>query len=282
MAKKTVLVNLQRTPDDEKCHLRIWGTCDDVFMRVCQKLEVEVGDPPAWRAKDAIPHARIPSQHKEAAQRLEELAKQREKVQSHPPSCRVVKHLRAHPENHQGSPERPQSAPQQIGELPALPACRGSVIITSPSVPKMTPERRQSFPRASPKRAQSVPGQHNTRFQGRSREASASIADGNQLDRAADGKCLTFEVSNVDYQSTFDGISYRQSKNVADKIPTSVAPFVPFGMHVQGRLVGPEWIEVGKERFLPVFLQSKQVLFPIIMETKFSHEYGNKVNERGS
>eukprot|EP00746_Dinoflagellata_sp_MGD_P165071 gnl/MRDRNA2_/MRDRNA2_94136_c0_seq1.p1 gnl/MRDRNA2_/MRDRNA2_94136_c0~~gnl/MRDRNA2_/MRDRNA2_94136_c0_seq1.p1 ORF type:complete len:539 (+),score=82.98 gnl/MRDRNA2_/MRDRNA2_94136_c0_seq1:129-1745(+) len=263
MAKKTVLVNLQRTPDDEKCHLRIWGTCDDVFMRVCQELRVQVMDPPAWQAKDALPLVRIPLQHRDPAQRLEEFAKQREKVHSHPRSGSVVERPRSakeYPENHQSLPERPQSAR-------ALPACRQSFPRASPSIPRTTPEHRESFLRASTKRSRSMLGQPNSRVQERLCAASASIAEGKQLDMSANGKFLTFKVSNAEYQSTFDGISYRWSKNVADKIPTREAPFAPFGMRVQGRFVGPEWIEVEKQRFLPVFLQSKQVLFPLSTET---------------
>jgi hypothetical protein len=33
LAKKTVIVNLQETPDDERCALRLWGRCDVVFKR---------------------------------------------------------------------------------------------------------------------------------------------------------------------------------------------------------------------------------------------------------
>merc|ERR1719191_1043193 len=57
MAPRTVIVNLQATPDDHRCFrgLRIWGTCDDVLQRLLTGLGVEALDPvPAWRPRDAL------------------------------------------------------------------------------------------------------------------------------------------------------------------------------------------------------------------------------------
>jgi NAD-dependent SIR2 family protein deacetylase len=58
MAKKTVIVNLQQTPDDHRCHrgLRLWSTCDEVLRLLLPRLGVaEVEGPPAWRPRDAVP-----------------------------------------------------------------------------------------------------------------------------------------------------------------------------------------------------------------------------------
>jgi len=41
LAKKTVIVNLQKTPDDEKCHLRIWAQCDPVSAGLLARLSLE-------------------------------------------------------------------------------------------------------------------------------------------------------------------------------------------------------------------------------------------------
>jgi len=57
MATKTVIVNLQRTPYDDRSYrgLRLWGTCDDVLCRLLQHLGVkEVITPAPWLPRDAV------------------------------------------------------------------------------------------------------------------------------------------------------------------------------------------------------------------------------------
>jgi len=79
-AKKTVIVNLQKTPDDEKCHLRIWAQCDLVSAGLLSRLGLEPMRMPVWRPRDALPLAKIPAnvaqKHREAAERLEQLTAQ--------------------------------------------------------------------------------------------------------------------------------------------------------------------------------------------------------------
>jgi len=58
MAKKTVIINLQQTPDDDKCYrgLRLWGTCDEVLRQLLPCLGVaNIDNPPPWRPRDAVP-----------------------------------------------------------------------------------------------------------------------------------------------------------------------------------------------------------------------------------
>jgi NAD-dependent SIR2 family protein deacetylase len=81
MAKKTVIVNLQQTPDDKKCHLRIWAQCDPVSAGLLARLNLEPLLIPVWRPRDALAKlpASLPWTYRDAAQRLEEMACQREK-----------------------------------------------------------------------------------------------------------------------------------------------------------------------------------------------------------
>ncbi|KAH3767871.1 transcriptional regulator, Sir2 family protein [Pelomyxa schiedti] len=78
MAKKTVIINLQPTPDDRKAHLRIWATCDEVFVGLMGALGVPIEQPPIWHPKDALPISEIPkevnSYYIEAAMRLSQRA----------------------------------------------------------------------------------------------------------------------------------------------------------------------------------------------------------------
>eukprot|EP00727_Mastigamoeba_balamuthi_P006497 m51a1_g2468 putative transcriptional sir2 family protein (467) ;mRNA; r:36099-37602 len=60
MAKKCVIINLQQTPDDSKADLRIWATCDDVLMGLCEKLGVTIDAVPAWHPRDAQTIEEIP------------------------------------------------------------------------------------------------------------------------------------------------------------------------------------------------------------------------------
>merc|ERR1711912_19043 len=61
LAKKTVIVNLQKTPDDDKCHLRIWAQCDPVSAGLLSRLGLEPMPVPVWRPRDALPIQAIPS-----------------------------------------------------------------------------------------------------------------------------------------------------------------------------------------------------------------------------
>jgi thiamine pyrophosphate-dependent acetolactate synthase large subunit-like protein len=60
MARKTVIVNLQSTPDDHRCYngLRIWGTCDDVLRMLLKHMDIPQAaideDLPLWRPHHAV------------------------------------------------------------------------------------------------------------------------------------------------------------------------------------------------------------------------------------
>jgi len=47
MARKTVIINLQKTPDDDDAHLRLWGKADDVFLRLMELLQIQIDPIPA-------------------------------------------------------------------------------------------------------------------------------------------------------------------------------------------------------------------------------------------
>jgi len=82
-AKKTVIVNLQKTPDDKKCHVRIWAQCDPVSAGLLARLQLEPMPVPIWRPCDALPLDQIPAYvskpYREAAERLMRMAARREK-----------------------------------------------------------------------------------------------------------------------------------------------------------------------------------------------------------
>jgi len=71
-AKRTVIINLQATPDDicymsdegpdrsKPCHLRIWAKCDTVFMGLMDRLGLQNDPIPAWTPRDAVPISEIP------------------------------------------------------------------------------------------------------------------------------------------------------------------------------------------------------------------------------
>eukprot|EP01087_Luapelamoeba_hula_P022783 TRINITY_DN8251_c0_g1_i2.p1 TRINITY_DN8251_c0_g1~~TRINITY_DN8251_c0_g1_i2.p1 ORF type:complete len:298 (+),score=48.73 TRINITY_DN8251_c0_g1_i2:91-984(+) len=61
MAKKTVLINLQATPDDSQATLRIWAKCDPVFQGLMERLCIPIDPIPAWRPRDSVPISQIPS-----------------------------------------------------------------------------------------------------------------------------------------------------------------------------------------------------------------------------
>ena len=46
---RLVIVNLQKTPFDKHCHLRIWGRTDDVLARLAKELGVEI-----WPADSSL------------------------------------------------------------------------------------------------------------------------------------------------------------------------------------------------------------------------------------
>lgn len=80
-AKRTVIINLQRTPDDKKCHLRIWAQCDPVAAGLLARLGLEPMPVPVWRPRDGLPLNQLPSylpqRDRDAAKRLEELTAKR-------------------------------------------------------------------------------------------------------------------------------------------------------------------------------------------------------------
>merc|ERR1719217_2059445 len=84
-AKKTVIVNLQATPDDKKCHLRIWAQCDPVSAGLLSRLGLEVLPVPIWRPRDALPLDQIPlyvsKTYRDAAARLMQFTARREELQ---------------------------------------------------------------------------------------------------------------------------------------------------------------------------------------------------------
>lgn len=81
MAKKTVIVNLQPTPDDAKATLRIFAKCDPVFAGLMTRLGVEVDPTPIWQPADAVPLGQLPKDlhpyYMRAAHRLDKLTRRR-------------------------------------------------------------------------------------------------------------------------------------------------------------------------------------------------------------
>jgi hypothetical protein len=82
-AKKVVIINLQATPDDDKCHLRLWAETDSVFLGLMERFKLDIDPIPVWRPRDAVPIEKIPKWvdkwYIEAAKRQEKMAKQRER-----------------------------------------------------------------------------------------------------------------------------------------------------------------------------------------------------------
>jgi len=76
LAKRTVIINLQQTPDDRKCDLRIWGKTDPVFEALMDNLGISIDPVPEWIPRDSVPIHKIPkyvsSYYVQAAKRLEE------------------------------------------------------------------------------------------------------------------------------------------------------------------------------------------------------------------
>jgi len=79
---KVALVNLQKTPDDDKCDLRIFGPTDKMFEKLVEKFGLEMEYPPVFRPRDSVPLSALPDNVSEffyeATELLEEVATQRE------------------------------------------------------------------------------------------------------------------------------------------------------------------------------------------------------------
>jgi mono-ADP-ribosyltransferase sirtuin 6 len=82
MAKKTVIINLQKTPDDEKADLRIFGGCDEVFSALMKELGMEIEPMKPWYPQHAKPLDKLPRwldpMYKESAIRLHQTMKKLE------------------------------------------------------------------------------------------------------------------------------------------------------------------------------------------------------------
>jgi len=79
---KVVIINLQKTPDDNKCDLRIFAPTDTVFERLVSTLKLEMEHPPVFRPRDSLPLDQLPKYVSdffyEAAVTQEKVAQQRE------------------------------------------------------------------------------------------------------------------------------------------------------------------------------------------------------------
>ena len=60
LAKRVVICNLQATPDDAQCDLRLWADLETVHAGLLRRLGVESDPVPVWRPKDAVPLASLP------------------------------------------------------------------------------------------------------------------------------------------------------------------------------------------------------------------------------
>ena len=80
LAKKSVIVNLQATPDDARADLRVWAKCDEVMRGLLRRLRLEIDAVPAWVPADALPVSElrrrgVPDTYVAAAERLAARAK---------------------------------------------------------------------------------------------------------------------------------------------------------------------------------------------------------------
>jgi len=84
---KVVIINLQETPDDDICDLRIFAKTDIVFEGITKRLGLEIPRPPIWRPRDAKPINQIPNDVDdyfiEKAKNLEMLIKMREEEEKY-------------------------------------------------------------------------------------------------------------------------------------------------------------------------------------------------------
>ena len=83
-ATKTVICNLQATPDDKKADLRVWAKCDDIMEGVCERLGVDVAAPQPWLPADPLSVSELKKRgvstgYIAAAERLMKLATERVK-----------------------------------------------------------------------------------------------------------------------------------------------------------------------------------------------------------
>jgi NAD-dependent SIR2 family protein deacetylase len=115
-AKKTVIVNLQKTPDDKKCHLRIWAQCDPVSAGLLARLGLDPMPVPVWRPRDALPLQDIPRSvsqpYREAAARLAQLITQSDEQSSVARSIQQLSGLKV------SEPQQPMSIGNQSDQIP--------------------------------------------------------------------------------------------------------------------------------------------------------------------
>jgi NAD-dependent SIR2 family protein deacetylase len=93
-AARSVIVNLQQTPDDRKCDLRVWAKCDEVSAALLTHLGLEPMPAPIWRPRDALPLDQVPNyvrrENREAARRLQQLITTRETENERPNFSRDI------------------------------------------------------------------------------------------------------------------------------------------------------------------------------------------------
>eukprot|EP01094_Clydonella_sp_ATCC50884_P026460 TRINITY_DN725_c0_g1_i1.p1 TRINITY_DN725_c0_g1~~TRINITY_DN725_c0_g1_i1.p1 ORF type:complete len:421 (-),score=92.25 TRINITY_DN725_c0_g1_i1:128-1390(-) len=81
LAKRTAIINLQATPDDDETDLRIWAPVDEVFEGVLQRLELPLDPVPVWTPRDALAILDLPRwlgyYYRERATKLQEMAEVR-------------------------------------------------------------------------------------------------------------------------------------------------------------------------------------------------------------
>eukprot|EP00005_Dracoamoeba_jomungandri_P008942 CAMPEP_0174263452 /NCGR_PEP_ID=MMETSP0439-20130205/18776_1 /TAXON_ID=0 /ORGANISM="Stereomyxa ramosa, Strain Chinc5" /LENGTH=338 /DNA_ID=CAMNT_0015348803 /DNA_START=35 /DNA_END=1048 /DNA_ORIENTATION=- len=79
---KVVIINMQETPDDDICDLRIFAKTDIVFEGLMEELGLEIDPIPNWKPRDYKPISKLPSYvdqyYVDAAKRLDMLIKQGE------------------------------------------------------------------------------------------------------------------------------------------------------------------------------------------------------------
>lgn len=125
LAPRTVIVNLQATPDDHRCFqgLRIWGKCDDVLQRLLAELGVEDVDPlPAWRPRDALSLETLRSRglHARAIRLAQRIERRAQKLEgSAPPTAALEEDAESTHREDKGNPETTPSV--EVTETEATP-----------------------------------------------------------------------------------------------------------------------------------------------------------------
>jgi len=61
MARQSVIINLQETPDDHRADLRIFAPCDVVFEGLMERLALATDPVPQWAPADPVPRAMVPN-----------------------------------------------------------------------------------------------------------------------------------------------------------------------------------------------------------------------------